>query len=113
MNPADFSFFRLSRDRETDTLAYGALMPMAIIVMMLGVMLLALALREQPRVASSLISNGINASVGALAAFLTWRKKYLLAANVLLWTLWLAWAASVSLALAVRADLGLGDRRGA
>ena len=30
-----------------------------------------------------------------------------------LWTLWLAWAASVSLALAVRADLGLGDRRGA
>ena len=23
MNPADFSFFRLSRDRETDTLAYG------------------------------------------------------------------------------------------
>ena len=95
MNPADFSFFRLSRDRETDTLAYGALMPMAIIVMMLGVMLLALALREQPRVASSLISNGINASVGALAAFLTWRKRYLLAANVLLWTLWLATTYSI------------------
>jgi len=95
LNPADFSFFRLSRDRETDTLAYGALMPMAIIVMMLGVMLLALALREQPRVASSLISNGINASVGALAAFLTWRKKYLLAANVLLWTLWLATTYSI------------------
>ena len=68
---------------------------MAIIVMMLGVMLLALALREQPRVASSLISNGINASVGALAAFLTWRKKYLLAANVLLWTLWLATTYSI------------------
>jgi signal transduction histidine kinase/CheY-like chemotaxis protein len=95
LNPADFSFFRLSRDRETDTLAYGALMPMAIIVMMLGVMLLALALREQPRVASSLISNGINASVGALAAFLTWRKRYLLAANVLLWTLWLATTYSI------------------
>lgn len=30
-----------------------------------------------------------------------------------LWTLWLAWAASVSLAVAVRADLGPGDRRGA
>ncbi|HMS07335.1 MAG TPA: hypothetical protein PKD73_16365, partial [Burkholderiaceae bacterium] len=54
-----------------------------------------MALREQPRVASSLISNGINASVGALAAFLTWRKRYLLAANVLLWTLWLATTYSI------------------
>ena len=28
-----------------------------------------------------------------------------------LWTLWLAWAASLILAVAVRAELGFGDRR--
>ena len=28
-----------------------------------------------------------------------------------LWTLWLAWAASLVLAVAVRAELGFGDRR--
>ncbi len=28
-----------------------------------------------------------------------------------LWTLWLAWGVSVSLAVALRADLYLGDRR--
>ena len=30
-----------------------------------------------------------------------------------LWILWLAWAVSVSLAVLVRADLGLAARRGA
>ena len=30
-----------------------------------------------------------------------------------LWTLWLAWAASLSLAVAVRAELATGDRRAA
>lgn len=53
---------------------------------------------------------------GLLAGAILGTARMLQGAHFLshtLWTLWLAWAASVSLALAVRADLGLGDRRGA
>ena len=55
-------------------------------------------------------------AVGLLAGAVLGTARMLQGAHFLshtLWTLWLAWAASVSLALAVRADLGLGDRRGA
>ena len=55
-------------------------------------------------------------AVGLLAGAVLGTARMLQGAHFLshtLWTLWLAWAVSVSLALAVRADLGLGDRRGA
>lgn len=54
--------------------------------------------------------------VGLLAGGVLGTARMLQGAHFLshtLWTLWLAWAVSVSLALAVRADIGLGDRRGA
>jgi len=53
--------------------------------------------------------------VGLLAGATLGTARMLQGAHFLshtLWTLWLAWGVSVSLAVAVRADLGSGDRQG-
>ena len=53
-------------------------------------------------------------AVGLLAGAVLGTARMLQGAHFLshtLWTLWLAWAASLILAVAVRAELGFGDRR--